>query len=57
VVFAHDHPSGSAAPSVADRSLTTALRDALALVDVRTLDHLVVTRRGGVFSFAEAGLV
>lgn len=56
VVFAHNHPSGSAEPSAADRSLTTALRDALALVDVRTLDHLVVTRRR-VFSFAEAGLL
>ena len=56
VLFAHNHPSGSAEPSAADRSLTTALRDALALVDVRTLDHLVVTRRR-VFSFAEAGLL
>jgi DNA repair protein RadC len=56
VVFAHNHPSGSVAPSVADRKLTSALRDALALVDVRTLDHLVVTRQR-VFSFAEAGLV
>ncbi|MBU3693699.1 MAG: DNA repair protein RadC [Rhodocyclaceae bacterium] len=56
VVFAHNHPSGSTEPSAADRSLTSALRDALALVDVRTLDHLVVTRRR-VFSFAEAGLL
>jgi DNA repair protein RadC len=55
-VFAHNHPSGSAEPSAADRSLTNALRDALALVDVRTLDHLVVTRQR-VFSFAEAGLL
>lgn len=56
VVFAHNHPSGAAEPSAADRMLTTALRDALALVDVRTLDHLVVTRRR-VFSFAESGLL
>ena len=56
VVLAHNHPSGAAEPSAADRSLTCALRDALALVDVRTLDHLVVTRRR-VFSFAEAGLL
>jgi DNA repair protein RadC len=56
VVLAHNHPSGAAEPSLADRSLTTALRDALALVDVRTLDHLVVTRQR-VFSFAEAGLL
>ena len=56
VVFAHNHPSGAAEPSAADRRLTSALRDALALVDVRTLDHLVVTRRR-VFSFAETGLL
>ena len=56
VVFAHNHPSGAAEPSAADRSLTAALKDALALVDVRTLDHLVVTRQR-VFSFAEAGLI
>jgi DNA repair protein RadC len=56
VVFAHNHPSGSAEPSAADRKLTAALRDALALVDVHVLDHLVVTRQR-VFSFAEAGLL
>jgi DNA repair protein RadC len=56
VVLAHNHPSGVAEPSAADRGLTVALRDALALIDVRTLDHLVVTRQR-VFSFAEAGLL
>ncbi len=54
VLFAHNHPSGEANPSAADRSLTRALIDALALVDVRVLDHLIV---GGatVSSFAENG--
>src|SRR5439155_19606431 len=56
VVFAHNHPSGVAEPSRADELLTAALKQALALVDVRTLDHLVV---GGVntISFAERGLI
>jgi DNA repair protein RadC len=54
VILAHNHPSGVAEPSVADRHLTQALRSALALVDVQVLDHLVV---GGaeVCSFAEEG--
>src|SRR6476620_11314065 len=42
VIFAHNHPSGVAEPSRADELLTQALKQALALVDVRTLDHLVI---------------
>ena len=51
----HNHPSGCAEPSHADETLTQALKQALALVDVRVLDHFVV---GGsaVLSFAERGL-
>ena len=56
VVLAHNHPSGVAEPSRADEHLTTALRNALALVDVRVLDHLVVGRHE-VVSFAERGLL
>ena len=56
VVLVHNHPSGSAEPSRADEFLTTTLRQALALVDVRVLDHLVVTR-ASVTSFAELGLL
>jgi len=56
VIFAHNHPSGVAEPSDADRRLTQRLKDALALVDIRTLDHFVI---GGVeaISFAERGLM
>lgn len=43
VIFAHNHPSGSLIVSRADRVLTDALRDALSLIDVRLLDHFVVT--------------
>ena len=56
VIFAHNHPSGIAEPSRSDELLTRALKDALALVDVRVLDHFVVAR-GGVVSFAERGLI
>ncbi|CBL44107.1 DNA repair protein [gamma proteobacterium HdN1] len=42
LIFAHNHPSGVAEPSQADRSITLRLRDALSLVDIRVLDHLVV---------------
>ncbi|HRP28140.1 MAG TPA: DNA repair protein RadC [Burkholderiaceae bacterium] len=56
VVFAHNHPSGAAEPSRADEFLTQTLKSALALVDVRVLDHLVVGR-GDVVSFAERGLL
>ena len=56
VIFAHNHPSGVAEPSRADELLTQSLKGALALVDVRTLDHFVVAG-GEVVSFAERGLL
>lgn len=56
VVFAHNHPSGLAEPSRADELLTRALKDALALVDVRVLDHVIVAGSASV-SFAERGLL
>ena len=56
LIFAHNHPSGVAEPSRADEHLTQTLKSALALVDVRVLDHLVVGC-GAVVSFAERGLL
>src|SRR5690242_1265197 len=56
VIFAHNHPSGVAEPSRADELLTQSLKQALALVDVRTLDHFVVAGNALV-SFAERGLL
>jgi DNA repair protein RadC len=56
VVLGHNHPSGLAEPSRADEFLTQTLRQALALVDVRVLDHIVVGR-GQVVSMAERGLM
>jgi DNA repair protein RadC len=56
VVLAHNHPSGVAEPSHADTALTRTLKTALTLVDVRVLDHFIVTA-GGCQSMAERGLV
>ena len=56
VMFAHNHPSGVAEPSRADELLTQSLKQALALVDVRVLDHFVVAGTRTV-SFAERGLI
>jgi len=56
VILAHNHPSGVAEPSRADEFLTQSLKNALALVDVRVLDHLVIGQ-GQVVSFAERGLL
>jgi DNA repair protein RadC len=56
VILAHNHPSGVAEPSAADRQLTDRLKDALELVDIRVLDHLVVGDTSCV-SFAERGLI
>lgn len=58
VVFAHNHPSGVAEPSRADENLTSTLRSALLLVDVRVLDHVVVgTNSMDMVSFAQRGLL
>jgi len=56
VILAHNHPSGVADPSQADELITHRLRDALALVDVRVLDHVIIGL-GQYFSFAERGLI
>lgn len=56
VIFAHNHPSGVAEPSAADRRITERLCAALALLDIRVLDHIIVGR-GREYSFAEQGLI
>jgi DNA repair protein RadC len=56
VILSHNHPSGIAEPSQADRRITTRLREALALVDVRVLDHMVVGDRD-CCSMAQRGLL
>jgi len=56
VIFAHNHPSGVAEPSAADRRITERLCSALALLDIRVLDHIIIGR-GREYSFAEQGLI
>lgn len=55
-ILAHNHPSGNSTPSQADRMLTRQLRDALALVDVRMLDHIIVAG-DATMAFSEHGLL
>ena len=54
-IFAHNHPSGVADPSQADQRITQKLREALSLVEVKTLDHVIVGET--TCSFAERGLM
>ena len=55
IIFYHNHPSGLTDPSSADRAITNKLKDALALIDVRALDHFIIG--DGIYSFAEHGLM
>lgn len=57
VILAHNHPSGVTEPSTADRAITNSLTSALALIDVRVLDHFIVGGTARPVSFAERGLL
>jgi len=56
IIFAHNHPAGSLDPSHADKILTQTLKQALTLIDVKVLDHFIVTN-DDIFSFSENGLI
>jgi DNA repair protein RadC len=56
VIIAHNHPSGRATPSDADRTMTRHLRDALALLDIKLHDHLIITK-DACLSFANEGML
>ena len=56
VIFAHNHPGGSLRPSDADRNLTTRMKNALELLDIQVLDHLILTAKG-FYSFADNGQI
>lgn len=56
VIFAHNHPSGNAEPSQADKTLTQTLKEALAMIDVKVLDHFIVAGNQSM-SFSERGLM
>ncbi len=55
VILAHNHPSGICEPSIADKNITKRLKEALALIDVRVLDHVIVGE--STYSFTEHGLL
>lgn len=55
IVLAHNHPSGDPEPSPADLDLTDRMRDAGRLLGIHVLDHLVIARGGGFYSFADMG--
>ncbi|EKY3920603.1 DNA repair protein RadC [Enterobacter hormaechei] len=55
-ILCHNHPSGMVEPSQEDRTITARLKEALAMVDVRVLDHFIIGK-GNPYSFAEAGLL
>ncbi len=57
IIFAHNHPSGIAEPSQADKTLTQTLKHALTLVDVKVLDHFIIGNNETTFSFAENNLI
>jgi DNA repair protein RadC len=57
VIFAHNHPSGVAEPSEADKHITMRLKQALGLIDIRVLDHFIVGDGLNAYSFSEHGLI
>lgn len=57
LILIHNHPSGSPEASAQDRALTERIAKAAALFDIRLLDHVIIARGGGDFSFREAGLI
>lgn len=57
VILCHNHPSGVAEPSRSDEAITQALKGALALLDVRVLDHIIIAGAAEPMSFAEEGIL
>lgn len=55
IILVHNHPSGTAEASREDETFTSRLRDAAALFDIRLLDHIIIARGGGSYSFRSAG--
>ena len=55
IIVVHNHPSGAAEPSLEDERFTTRLREAAALFDIQLLDHIIIARGGGSYSFRSAG--
>ena len=56
MVVAHNHPSGNLKPSLPDESLTKKIKESAAMMDIKLLDHIIVTKEG-YYSFADEGLL
>ncbi len=57
VILAHNHPSGGLKPSLADKDLTQKIKKGLELLDIKVLDHIILTPENGYFSFADDGIL
>ena len=57
VFLVHNHPSGNTKPSNADRAITKKIKDALKMVDIEVLDHVIITEGEDYFSFSDEGLL
>ncbi len=57
VILAHNHPSGILRPSEADKAITRKIKDAASLLDIKLLDHLIITPDGDFYSFADEGML
>ncbi len=57
IIVAHNHPSGTLQPSENDKKLTSKIKEAGALLDIRLLDHLIISPEGTYFSFADEGML
>lgn len=57
IILSHNHPSGSTRPSDADRSITQKLKESARSMDISVLDHLIITKRNGYYSFADEGIM
>jgi len=57
IILAHNHPSGNIKPSEADKRITTKIKNASELLDIKLLDHLIITPNQSYFSFADEGIL
>lgn len=57
IILSHNHPSGSLDPSNADKMITNKIKDACSLMDIKLIDHLIISSEGGYYSFAEDGII
>ncbi|NDV84105.1 JAB domain-containing protein, partial [Bacteroides sp. 51] len=55
IIISHNHPSGNTSPSVNDRKLTTTIKQACDIMNIRLLDHIIVTKDEGYYSFTDEG--